>query len=44
MNPNQMRIELMKFYGPQWQQRVKKMSDKQITALYLKFKQEGKIK
>ena len=44
MNANQMRIELRKFYGPQWASRVDRMSEKQIVALYLKFKKEGKIK
>lgn len=44
MDQRQMRIELRKFYGTQWASKVDKMSDKQVIALYLKFKKEGKIK
>lgn len=44
MNANQMRLELLKCYGAEWQSKVRKMPDKQVIALYLKFKREGKIK
>lgn len=44
MNVNQMRLELTRLYGVEWQVRVRNMSDKQVQAIYLKFKKEGKIK
>jgi hypothetical protein len=40
----QKRNAIRDLYGPAWKARVDKMSDKQIIALYLKFKNEGKIK
>lgn len=38
------RIAIRDLYGPAWAKRVDKMSDSQVIALYLKFKNEGKIK
>lgn len=40
----QKRLALRGLYGPDWAKRVDKMPDKQVIALYLKFKSEGKIK
>lgn len=39
----QKRLAIRGLYGPAWQARVDKMSDNQVIALYLKFKNEGKI-
>lgn len=44
MNVEQMRTELMKIYGPHWAERVKKMKDNQIIALYKKMKLKGHFK
>lgn len=44
MNTEQMRAELLKFYGAQWQEKVRKMGPNQVLAVYTKFKREGKIK
>ena len=38
------REALMGLYGDSWKAKVKKMSEAQVIALYLKFKREGKIK
>lgn len=40
----QKRMAIRGLYGPGWAKKVDKMSDKQVLALYLKFKLEGKIK
>lgn len=29
--------------SPSWQEKVTKMSDRQVTAIYLKFKAQGKL-
>ena len=44
MNTEQMRLELLRFYGESWQAKVRKMSASQVLAVYLRFKSEGKIK
>lgn len=44
MNTNQMRIELGKHYGPGFQAKLKKMSDKQVQAIYFRLKQNGVLK
>lgn len=31
------------YSGPKWQQKVKKMSDSQVTAIYLRLKQQNKL-
>lgn len=31
-------------YGPNFKAKIKTMSDKQVQALYFKFKNEGRIK
>lgn len=45
MNIEQMRTEVIKVYllSDSWADRVKKMSDTQVTAIFLRFKREGKI-
>lgn len=30
--------------GRAWSEKVRKMSDSQVTAIYLRFKEQGKIK
>lgn len=32
------------YFSPTWVEKVNKMGDSQIVALYLKFKNEGKLK
>ncbi len=32
------------YYGKGWKEKVKKMPDKQITAVYLQLKMQGKLK
>jgi hypothetical protein len=45
MTVEQMRIELKKAYKtPSWTAKVNNMRPPQVTALYLKFRREGKIK
>lgn len=45
MNVNQQREALMKVYtGPAWIQKVKKMTEAQVTAIYLRLKSQGKLK
>lgn len=39
-----MRNEVLLVYpGLRWKQRVMKMSENQIVAIYMRFKREGKI-
>lgn len=44
MNTEQMRTELVKHYGPQFQPKVNKMSDKQVQAIYFRLKEKGVMK
>lgn len=45
MNINQMRDALKRAYpSKQWAEKVTKMRDDQIQAIYLRFKREGKIR
>lgn len=45
MNINQQREAVKAVYsGPTWAHRVAKMSESQIQAIYIKFKNEGKLK
>ena len=40
-----MRSEIEKVYpGPKWREKVKRMSDNQVIAVYSRFRQSGKIK
>ncbi len=40
-----MRREIVKVYkGRRWEEKVRKMSDDQVTAVYLSFKRRGKIR
>lgn len=42
MTPSQIRAEIMKVYpGERWRKKVKRMTDIQATAIYLRFKKEG---
>ena len=44
MNTNQKRQELLKAYdSPKWHDKVKKMSDAQVVAIYLRLKQQNKL-
>lgn len=43
MNAAQQRAAIRALYGPDWKAKVDKMSDKQVVAIYLKFKRENKI-
>lgn len=44
MNTAQMRVELAKAYvSSRWQERVKKMNDDQVQAIYLRLKAQGKL-
>lgn len=45
MGSNQERQELLKLYptSDSWKDKVSKMSDRQVTAIYLRFKKEGKL-
>lgn len=44
MSTDQMRSEISKVYpGKKWSDKVKKMSDNQVIAIYRKFLQEGKF-
>lgn len=36
--------KLINIYGPHFEAKIKKMSDAQVVAVYLKFKEAGKIK
>lgn len=38
------RAALRDLYGDAWKAKVDKMPEKQVIALYFKFKEEGKIK
>lgn len=38
------RQRLKQFYGKKWAERVDKMADFQVIAIYKKFQSEGKIK
>lgn len=38
------RTVLRDLYGPSWKDKVDKMSDAQVVAIYFKFKEEGKIR
>jgi len=40
----QMRAALRNLYSQNFARKVDKMSDAQVVALYLKFKEEGKIR
>ena len=43
-NVDQEREELKKLYSSDsWNDKVDKMSDSQVTAIYLRFKSEGKL-
>lgn len=45
MNTDQMRIAVAGAYsGEAWATKVKKMSESQITAVYLRLKAQGKVK
>ena len=46
MNTEQMKSEIIKVYGggKQWAYKVSKMSNAQITAMYLRLKLSGRIK
>ncbi len=39
-----MRAALRDLYSAQFAAKVDKMSDRQVIAIYMKFKEEGKIK
>jgi len=41
MTIENMRNEIKKSYGPNWAIRVDRMSNKQVAAIYYKFKKEG---
>jgi hypothetical protein len=44
MGVNEMRDAIIKVYGSEsWKNKVSKMSDAQVTAVYLKFKSSGKL-
>lgn len=44
MDVRQMREELLKFYTTQsWKEKQQKMTDAQITAIYLRLKGQGKL-
>lgn len=45
MDSNQKRQELLKAYpnSPTWKDKVGKMSDGQVTAIYIRLKAEGKL-
>lgn len=40
----EMKQKLRELYGRQWQERVDKMSDAQVVAIFKKFVDNGKIK
>lgn len=40
----EMKQKLRELYGRQWQERVDKMSDAQVVAIFKKFVTNGKIK
>lgn len=44
MGMNIERAALRGLYGKKWAERVDKMTDNQVLAIYRKFKAEGKIK
>lgn len=45
MSIEDMRETIKHVYSSEsWKERVTKMSDEQVTAIYLKFKEEGKIR
>ena len=44
MSPTQMRAEIARVYkGRSWKQKVNRMSDEQVTAIYLDFLKKGKF-
>ena len=45
MGIEQMRTVILSVYpGDGWKQKVKKMKDNQVMAVYMRFLQEGKLK
>lgn len=44
MGMNNERSLLKRFYGKSWADKVDKMSDSQVIAVFRKFQSEGKIK
>jgi hypothetical protein len=44
MSPSQKRVALAKLYGPSWAAKVEKMSDAQVSAIYIKKLNEGAFK
>jgi predicted acetyltransferase len=44
MKVEQMRRELARMYAASWKEKVLKMSDVQVVAIYRKFQKEGKIR
>lgn len=45
MVPADARAQIQKVYkGASWAEKVSKMSDEQVTAIYIKFKNQGKLK
>lgn len=40
MSVEQMRNEIKKPYGPKWHKRVDKMPDKQVIAIYYRFRRD----
>lgn len=44
MSIDQMRDKLSKLYGPSWAEKVRKMSDKQVAAIYNKKLANKEIK
>lgn len=44
MTTAQKRVALSKVYdGPKWAEKVRKMSDQQVVAIYLRLKQQNKL-
>ena len=44
MNTEQKRVALLSAYpGPKWVEKVKKMSEQQVIATYLRLQRAGKI-
>ena len=44
MTPNEMRRELAQVYkGPMWRQKVADMDERQVIAVYLGMKREGRL-
>lgn len=45
MSPEQMRVELAKFYtAPSWQHKVNHMSDKQVAAVLIRLQSARKYR